>query len=103
MLTKDSLLPARVTASPQAPNLPRPLAMLHDLPASALTAPLDALGDLAAAAGYEARGARAEAEFYLGLGLAKLADERVAPASVAGLLRLIAAIAQGTAAAVDRR
>ena len=65
--------------------------------------PLDALGDLAAAAGYEARGARAEAEFYLGLGLAKLGDERVAPASVAGLLRLIAAIAQGTAAAVDRR
>ena len=50
MLTKDSLLPARVTASPQAPNLPRPLAMLHDLPASALTAPLDALGDLAATA-----------------------------------------------------
>ena len=102
MLTKDSLLPARQAASPQAPNLPRPLAMLHDLPANALTFPLNALGDLAAAAGYEARGARAEAEFYLGLGLAKLGDEPVTPASVAGLLRLIAAIAQGTAA-VDRR
>lgn len=66
-------------------------------------APFDALADLAAAAGYEDRGDRAAAEFYLGLGLAKLGDERVAPASVAGLLRLIAAIAQGTAAAVDRR
>lgn len=65
--------------------------------------PLKALGHLAAALGYEERGQRAEAEFYLGLALAKLGDERVAPASVAGLLRLIAAIAQGTAAAVDRR
>lgn len=73
------------------------LAMLHALPAAALTAPLDALGDLAAAAGYEARGARAEAEFYLGLGLAKLGREPVTPASVAGLLQTIYRIAAGTA------
>ena len=60
--------------------------------------PLKALGHLAAALGYEARGQRAEAEFYLGLGLAGLPYDLVAPASVTGLLRFIAAIAQGTAA-----
>ena len=45
----------------------------------------------------------ANQNIYYGLGLAKLGREPVTPASVAGLLRLIAAIAQGTAAAVDRR
>lgn len=74
---------------------PSALTTLSDI-APGMTAPLDALGDLAAAVGYEGRGARAEAEFYLGLGLSKLGSARVAPASVAGLLRLIAMIAQGT-------
>ena len=52
--------------------------------------PLKALGHLAAALGYEERGQRAEAEFYLGLALADLPYDLVAPASVTGrLLHLI--------------
>ena len=60
--------------------------------------PLKALGHLAAALGYEERGQRAEAEFYLGLALADLPYDLVAPASVTGrLLHLIHQIAAGTA------
>ena len=66
---------------------------LGDLPAL----PLDALADLAAAAGYEDRGDRAAAELYLGFGLAKIGHGVVAPAAVAGLLRLVYTLARGTA------
>lgn len=60
--------------------------------------PLKALGHLAAALGYEERGQRAEAEFYLGLALAELPYDMVAPASVTGrMLRSIYQIAAGTA------
>jgi len=59
--------------------------------------PLDALADLAAAAGYEDRGARAEAELYLGFALAKMGHGVVAPAAVAGLLQAIYSLARGTA------
>lgn len=64
---------------------------------SSVPLPLKTLGHLAAAAGYEARGQRAEAEFYLGLGLAGLPYDLVAPDSVAGLLQTIYRIAAGTA------
>lgn len=68
-----------------------------DLPAKMTTAvPLNALADLAAAAGYEDRGARAEAEFYLGLGMVKLGDDLVTPGSVAGLLQMIYELARGS-------
>jgi len=59
--------------------------------------PLDALADLAAAAGYEDRGDRAAAELYLGFALAKMGHNIVAPAAVAGLLRMIYTLARGTA------
>ncbi len=68
-----------------------------DLPLAMTTAaPLAALADLAAAAGYEDRGARAEAEFYLGLAMAKLGDALVTPGNVAGLLQTIYEIARGS-------
>ena len=57
--------------------------------------PLGALVDLAAAAGYQDRGAQAEAEFYLGLAMAKLGDALVMAADVAGLLQMVYSIARG--------
>lgn len=67
-----------------------------DLPGAMTAAvPLNALANLAAAAGYEARGARAEAEFYLGLAMVKLGDDLVTPGSVADFLQMIYKIAQG--------
>ena len=63
-------------------------------------APLDALARLAAAAGYEARGERVQAEHHLGMALSILSRGGNSPdvtvAEVEGLLRLIAAIAKGT-------
>lgn len=58
--------------------------------------PLNALAALAAAAGYEDRGDRASAEFYLGLGMARLDHTLVEPASFTGLLQTIYALARGT-------
>ena len=63
-------------------------------------APLDALARLAAAAGYEMRGERVQAEHHLGMALGILSRGGESPsvtvAEVEGILRLIAAIARGT-------
>lgn len=79
-----------------------PMQALIDLPAYTMSsrAPLDALARLAAAAGYEARGERVQAEHHLGMALGILSRQEnhreVSVAEVEGLLRLIAAIARGT-------
>lgn len=79
-----------------------PLQALEDLPTYTMAskAPMDALARLAAAAGYEARGERAQAEHHLGMALGILSRGGESPAvtvaEVEGLLRLIAAIALGT-------
>ena len=66
----------------------------------ASAAPMDALARLAAAAGYEARGERVQAEHHLGMALSIFSRGGESPAvtvaEVEGLLRLIAAIARGT-------
>lgn len=85
-----------------ADNLHPTLQALAELPTYTMSsrAPLDALARLAAAAGYEARGERVQAEHHLGMALGILSrggeSPNVTVAEVEGLLRLIAAIARGT-------
>lgn len=61
--------------------------------------PLDALVRLAASVGYEARGERVQAEHHLGMALGIFSRGGESPlvsiTEVEGLLRLIAALAQG--------
>ena len=79
-----------------------PMQALVDLPTYTMSsrAPLDALARLAVAAGYDARGDRAQAEHHLGMALGILSrwenHREVSVAEVEGLLCLIAAIARGT-------
>lgn len=61
--------------------------------------PLDALARLAAAVGFEARGERVQAQHHLGMALSIFSRGGESPlvsvTEVEGLLRLIAALAQG--------
>ena len=76
-------------------------AALDDLPAYVMSRPLplDALARLATAAGYTARGDQVMADHHLGMALSIFSRGGESPlvsvTEVEGLLRLIAAIAQG--------